>query len=190
MRASMSDEMTDKEIRHVLYQSQGLLLILDLGLCIFFVETLPLNLWFHVESKSVALGLGVGIIMAALQGVVDYILPTRWGTEDHLDERLFCAFPLPALVLTMAVVAFIEEVLFRGLVQHFIGFVATCVVFTFIHFRYLKKPRLLITVAVFSVCLGSLYLLTESLIAPILAHFTVNVTSGLIYKWLKNKRAK
>lgn len=180
-------DLTDKEIRQSLYLSQGLLLSISVGLIIFFGKELPLMHWYRIDGKICLIGICAGIAMVWIQNFAERWMPENWQDDDGINERLFQAFRLPVLIFIMIGVAIIEEVLFRGLMQHFVGYVAASLLFALIHFRYVRKPLLLATVMLFSFCLGWLYIRTGSLAAPVIAHFIINALPALIYKWNGNR---
>lgn len=77
-------------------------------------------------------------------------------------------------------IAIAEELLFRGVLQTVFGFFSASVIFILVHFRYLNKPVLLISVIVTSFLLGFLYEATGNLYTVIVTHFIVDFLLGMI----------
>lgn len=82
-------------------------------------------------------------------------------------------------------VAIAEELLFRGVIQTTFGYLISSTLFALIHFRYLKKPVLLISVLFVSFYIGYIFILTENLLVTITAHFVVDFTLGLVIRFQK-----
>lgn len=80
-------------------------------------------------------------------------------------------------------IASAEELLFRGAIQPYLGVVGTSLLFTLIHFRYLKQWAMVASVFLVSLVLGSLVLVTHSIAASTVAHFTVDFTLGVCIRY-------
>jgi membrane protease YdiL (CAAX protease family) len=94
-------------------------------------------------------------------------------------------FNLPELSLIFFFGAFAEEILFRGILQPTLGVWLTSLLFTVIHFRYLKKGYLLIEVFLMGMILGFSYWIAQTVWVPVCCHFFVNlVTAWLVKKGL------
>jgi membrane protease YdiL (CAAX protease family) len=182
--------ITTKELIPSFWLSQLLLLVLGIGFVwLFYLRRGDtLTLFFSVDNLS---GIGLGGTLAALLGIA-----LQWGAwkrfslrafDDGGINRLLLTLPMVTLVPMFALGAFSEELLVRGVLQtgavayfgSLGGVLVTSLIFTGIHFRYLKKPVLIGGVFLLSLILGSLYVVTESLWASIGAHFMYN--SGAAY---------
>lgn len=83
-----------------------------------------------------------------------------------------------------------EEILVRGVIQTGVvsflgplaGIIITSLIFTAMHFRYLKKPVLISGVFILSLILGTLYNFTGTLWSSIWAHFLYNLGSAYLAK--------
>ncbi|MFS1512311.1 type II CAAX endopeptidase family protein [Chengkuizengella sp. SCS-71B] len=180
------NKMSDKLLLYNLYFTQ--LLTLFIGLIIIFfqgrsvVEILQLP-----ESYAQALSWGIGFAIAVL--VFDLLI-SRWVPEEISDdgginERIFKNRPLWHIFLISMIVAICEELLFRGAIQHIFGPYWTSILFAAIHIRYLQ--HWLMTGLVFSISygLGWIYIQTETLWVPIIAHFLIDFVMGTIIKYRK-----
>ncbi|MCQ2010071.1 MAG: CPBP family intramembrane glutamic endopeptidase [Sporolactobacillus sp.] len=179
--------LSDSEMRRALYFSQGLLLLLSMTLIKLFNLSFPLATWYKVNGLELMIGFSFGVGMVSIQAIAEHVLPNAWFDDKGINEHLLRAFPLSALVLIMAAVSLIEETLFRGILQHLLGYVAASLIFVFLHIRYVTKPALLGITLVLSFGLGFLFVQTGSLLTPITAHFTIN-TLPIALNYLKKGR--
>lgn len=163
----------------------------SLGIVLFylflsFIATI-LSRVFHVDLlhvtplwKSAATLPAETVLGIALAGGV--ILVSNFLDRFSIFARLnaVIARHLPdfglgeVIVLSMAS-AIGEELLFRGALLQLIGIHLSSLVFGFMHYGG-KRPFLLWGIIgwIMGYLLGGLFLVTGSLLAPILAHFTVN----------------
>jgi membrane protease YdiL (CAAX protease family) len=82
-------------------------------------------------------------------------------------------------------VAFCEELLFRGAIQHAWGAYWTSVLFAAIHIRYLRHWLMTGLVFCISYGLGWVYVRTGTLWTPVIAHFLVDFVMGCIIRYRK-----
>lgn len=140
------------------------------------------ELW-HFKSASVWLwGIGMGLLVVVLDLVLSYLFPQLMVDHSGVNVKLFRNRPIWHIFLMTAVIAFCEELLFRGALQPLIGIFWTSVIFTIIHFRYLSQWLMIVVVFFISIGLGTLLQMTGSLITPIVAHFVIDFTLGILLK--------
>jgi uncharacterized protein len=181
------NDMDDGLLMLNLYLTQGLTLLI--GLILIAVQRVnPLTLFSFLQWKS-ALLWGSGYAAAVL--AVD-LLVSRWVPEDVTDDggmndRLFGNRSVLQIALLSFIVSLCEEILFRGAIQHAWGPYWTSILFAAIHVRYLR--HWLMTGLVFSISygLGWIYDLTGTLWAPIMAHFLIDLSMGLILRFRREK---
>lgn len=82
-------------------------------------------------------------------------------------------------------VAIAEELLFRGVLQTSFGYFIASGLFVLVHFRYLKKPILFLSIIVVSFYIGYIFVLTENLVVTITTHFVVDFILGLVIRFRK-----
>ncbi|MDP5273766.1 type II CAAX endopeptidase family protein [Chengkuizengella axinellae] len=181
------DKMSDKLLLYNLYFTQLFTLLIGL-IIIFFQGRNVLEVLSLPTSYAQALIWGVGFAIAVL--VFDLLI-SRWVPEDVSDdgginERIFKNRPLWHIFVISLVVAICEELLFRGAIQHVFGPYWTSILFAAIHIRYLQ--HWLMTGLVFSISygLGWIYIQTETLWVPIIAHFLIDFIMGTIIKYKKD----
>lgn len=165
-----------------LYMTQGLTLLMGL-LILAFERVNPIPL-FGVGEWRAALLWGAGFAAAVL--AFDLLI-SRWVPEEVTDdggvnEKLFANRSIWHIALLSVIVAFCEELLFRGSIQHAWGPYWTSILFAAIHVRYLR--HWLMTGLVFGISygLGWIYTITGTLWCPIFAHFLIDFIMGAILR--------
>ncbi len=136
---------------------------------LFYVHSAPGGV-----TVDVALGVGFGLLTV----VLTRILSARFGWAQRLDAefrevlRPIRHREVPGIVVASALA---EELFFRGFLQPLLGLVATSVLFGLAH---LPAQRSLLpwTIAamVMGFAFGWMFEARGSLLAPLLAHFTIN----------------
>ncbi|ULL15534.1 CPBP family intramembrane metalloprotease [Paenibacillus sp. H1-7] len=177
------DEMDDRFLLINLYVTQ--LIVLLLGVIIMLFQKPSLSAMFSIKGGYWILLWGAAYAAAVL--IVD-ILISRWVppevTDDGgINDMLFKNRPLWHIAVMSFIVAFCEELLFRGAVQAAWGPYWTSILFAAIHIRYLQ--HWLMTGLVFGISygLGWIYIQSGSLWAPIAAHFVIDFVMGCIIRY-------
>ncbi|MFD2371805.1 CPBP family intramembrane glutamic endopeptidase [Brevibacillus sp. GCM10020057] len=121
------------------------------------------------------MALGVALLIVAASIAMDRWLPSNWQDDGQVNEMVFGQMsPIMTLLVCIAV-GVGEEWLFRGVIQPFVGNVWTSVIFSLVHFRYLKKPLLFLSVMGTSLLLGLLFQRTGTLWPSIAAHIIIDL---------------
>ena len=135
---------------------------------------------FQVSANPfliIALGVISGLIVILIS-----IISTRLFRVIRELENEFRIILGRLSIFDIVVIAMIssiaEETLFRGLLQPFLGLTITSLIFGLLHFP-IKQTLLPWTIFAIGMgfLLGGLYLYTESLITPIIAHCLVNLVN-------------
>lgn len=140
----------------------------------------PTGLLEHPLPMSVAIliggaaGVAFGLGMARLTRFSVYRF--KWATALHIEFRGLFG-PLRGLdILGFAIFSAIgEELFFRGALQSQIGIIPASLIFGVLHMAPSKKfiPWPFQAVAM-GFAFGGLFWITGNLVAPVLAHFTIN----------------
>jgi len=139
-----------------------------------------LAIWHIPAWPTLLAAAGVAVLAAGWGALLDRWLPARWLDDGAINQRIFQGLaPLPVFLLCL-LIGVAEEWLFRGVVQPLLGNGWTSLLFTLIHFRYLRKPILLLSVYATSYLLGLLFAQSGSLLPPIAAHTLINFVSALL----------
>ncbi len=147
------------------------------------------DLWGTPIWVDVGLGLGLGGATVAASRVLEKT--TEWARVLGEEFRKILGKLTPTQVLVFAVTSGIaEEVFFRGFLQQAItdrlfdgdvvgmvaGLIVASVVFGVVHVGPDRQKFLPWTIMalVLGFCFGGIYLYTGNIIAPVIAHFTIN----------------
>lgn len=176
--------LSDKELLLNLYLTQAFLVIIALvvsrwwtGYWFAPLETISFS-FYHVM-----VGLFFGVTVVLIEVVLYQKLPKSWFDDGGINYRMFSnRHPFHIFILSM-VVAFCEELLFRGVLQTHFGLWVASFLFAIIHIRYLANTFLFTFTIVLSVSLGALYYYTENLLTVIIAHLTIDFLLGMLIRY-------
>jgi uncharacterized protein len=134
----------------------------------------------HLWSLCVGLAFGSFLVVTSRITVQRF----AWAQRLHLELRPFARELSTRGILVLAVLSSVcEELLFRGLLQPWIGLLPQAVLFGLLH--YMPGPSRWIWAGwafLVGLSLGALFDLTGSLIGPVIAHALVN---GVNLRFLK-----
>lgn len=167
--------------------------ILLLALLLFlFLQTHKWSTLFSLESGLLIAiwGISLAAIVIGLDYFLQIIWPAQMADDGGMNKMLFASRPYWQIFILSFVVAFCEELLFRGMIQHHIGLFWTSVLFTVAHVRYLRQWILMIFVFITSMGLGGVLVWTGSLWTPILAHCMINLAGGCFIRYNHRKSIK
>jgi hypothetical protein len=178
-------QLSDKELKQQLFLSQGLFLVLAIVLSFFFFEGLnEWQLYFRWEPEVIILyGVVPGLIIVLIDIILAVALPKKYYDDGGINERVFKGQPVSFVFMLSLTVAVAEELLFRGVLQTTFGYIIASTIFALVHFRYLTKPVLLISILFISFYIGYLFEITGNLLVTIAAHFTVDFLLGLLIRF-------
>jgi uncharacterized protein len=124
--------------------------------------------------KSTAIGIGVGFLVLAGVFILGLVLErTDVPTENPQLEAMGSIMTLPLALAVSLAAAFGEEILFRGVLQRWLGVWGQAVVFGLAHASY-GTPLQIILPFVLGVVFGYLVKRGFRLWVPIAAHFTLD----------------
>lgn len=183
-------QLTDKELLFHLYLTQIILLTVSsiLGMILFdsFQDFLGLFQWN--DNKVFIIGGAAGLAVVLLDCLLMKLLPPSYYDDGGLNDRIFRNRSVLHIAFIAAVVAFSEELLFRGIIQTHVGLVISSIIFAVVHYRYLFNWFLFLNVIVLSFFIGYIFLLTDNLIVTIFMHFIIDFLLGIILKYRNNKQ--
>ncbi|HIG05131.1 MAG TPA: CPBP family intramembrane metalloprotease [Planctomycetes bacterium] len=135
--------------------------------------------WIQDSPENILLGLLIGLVLGSVAALLSQILPLVWRDARQLESRLAELFEgsTPIEVLVLALISSVaEELLFRGLLQPFLGIFIASALFGLAHWtgdRRLCAWPLIALLA--GLALGRLAQWpTAGLPGAIGAHFAVN----------------
>ena len=171
----------DPSLRRFLLGSAGALYgVLLIGAMLWsYLRTgrvVPETLWRGRTWESLGLGL---LLAAAVILVSDVVMRRRLLHWFAVEVRTLLGPVDWSTALYLALLSGVgEEILFRGVMQPAIGYVATSLIFGLVHIgpdrRYLVWTAFAV---VMGVLLGGTLLITGSLVGPLVAHVLINAVN-------------
>jgi membrane protease YdiL (CAAX protease family) len=172
------EEFTSKQLLLNVYVSQGLFLVIAIGIAFFFKVPFPWSNDFPLPISYIAFAILTGILFPVISIELKKRLPDHYFDDGGINEKIFGPLSYGHIFVLTALIAFAEEWLFRGVIQNLAGLVLTSVIFSTLHVRYIKKPFLFAFVTLLSFWLGVLYEISHTIWIPFLAHFLIDFISG------------
>jgi len=176
-------ELSDKQLMKHLYLTQLILLIVASILYQFIWKSTPLKELFLADRRDIFLGVAAGIAVVIIDIMMMKVLPAEYNDDGGLNERIFRARNPIHIALIAFMVAFVEEFLFRGIIQTNLGLLLSSVIFAVVHYRYLFNRFLFANIVILSLLIGGLFQWTESLLAVIIMHFIIDFLLGIIIRY-------
>jgi uncharacterized protein len=175
--------MSDRQLVWNVYITQLLLLVLSIIVGWFVFPKLHdfIALWQFDVYEIIVYGGGVAAIVLFLNTVLTKALPERYMDDGGINVRIFRSISIPEIFGLTLLIAFAEEVMFRGVMQTSFGLVVASVIFALLHIRYLNKVVLFVLVVGISFLLGIVYERTGNLAVTFSAHFLIDFIMGV---WL------
>ncbi|MGM7701712.1 lysostaphin resistance A-like protein [Pseudalkalibacillus sp. Hm43] len=177
--------LSQKDLYINLYFTQGIFLFLTLLFSLVFNQ--GVDEWvalFHLEWGSLLIWTLPTVVIIVVLDVLLWIkVPKKWIDDGGINERIFSNISVFHLFLISIIIGVSEEILFRGVLQVNIGYVASSLLFAFMHIRYITKPVLLLFVTLLSFLLGWIFMVTGNLLIPIVIHICIDFLLGLIIRY-------
>lgn len=181
------EHITHKQLKQALFRSQFFFFILAIFLSLFLFDHFSdwKRLFAFDPWEFFIYGLIPAIMIILLNLLIKYLIPKAYLDDGGINEKLFKNSTVLDIFMIAFVVAISEEVLFRGLLQTSFGLIIASTIFALVHFRYLKRPILLVSIVIISFYLGFLFKITGNLFVTIIVHFIVNFILGIIIRFEK-----
>ncbi|MFP5107942.1 lysostaphin resistance A-like protein [Neobacillus sp. C211] len=178
------NELTDKDLLFHLYMTQGILCVISLILgFIFFDHFSYLNNISLNDFHIISIGLTAGITVVMVDILLMKSLPSSFYDDGGLNERIFKNRNLFHILIIALLVAFSEELLFRGIIQTKVGLILASIIFAIIHYRYLFNWFLFVNIVILSFFIGLIFLWTDNLAVTIVMHFVIDFLLGVYIKF-------
>jgi membrane protease YdiL (CAAX protease family) len=180
----MIRQMSAREILFHLYVTQVILLVIAIGLGFFlFADVAHVKaLWKPNFQQILLYGVGSALIVILIDGFLMMVLPKEMYHDGGINEKVFENTAAWHIFIIAGVVAFTEELLFRGVLQTHFGILFASIVFAILHLRYLHKWLLFTMVVIVSFFLGWLFLITENLWVTIVSHFLIDFVFAMLIR--------
>lgn len=176
--------LTDRELLSHLYMTQILLLGITfiLGILLFDDFSYMQSIDFS-DARILLIGLPAGAAIVIVDIILMKLLPKSFYDDGGLNERIFRNRSVIHIALIAALVAFSEELLFRGVIQTKLGLILASLIFAVIHYRYLFNWFLFSNIVILSFFIGSVYEWSNNLAVTMIMHFTIDFLLGLFIKY-------
>lgn len=177
-------DLSDKELIFHLYLTQLILLVVSfvLGIILFDHRSTFFSLFNWKDDNILFIGGGVALIVVVIDTLLTKVLPERFYFDGGLNERIFQRRNVFHIAFIAGLVAFSEEILFRGVIQTHVGLIFSSILFAVIHYRYLFNWFLFINIILLSFLIGYVYEITDNLAVTIFMHFLIDFLLGLIIR--------
>jgi membrane protease YdiL (CAAX protease family) len=164
------------------------MILFCIGAIIYFFflrDTLSLRELFHLKNLpfNVAVGVGFATAVVCIDVALMRIFPKGYFDDGGVNERIFRDVNVLHIALIALFVAFIEEWLFRAVLQQILGVFWASLLFASIHYRYLYKWIYGLLIVFISFGFGYLYEWTGSMWSVVTAHFLIDFTLGLLIRY-------
>lgn len=183
-QAEIVKQMSSKELLYHLYFSQLIFLIIAIVLAFFLFENIEafLSLWTFNIVDIFVLGSLVGVGVVVIDLVLLKYVPKHLMDDGGINEKMFQGRSTIHIFFLALLIATVEELLFRGVIQTHFGIWVASIVFALLHIRYLSKWLLLLSVVLLSFLLGFMYEMTDNILVTIWAHFIIDFLLALKIK--------
>jgi uncharacterized protein len=143
--------------------------------------------WLALSDPAAhAYSLAVGLAFGGLVVMVTRLCVGRftWARRLHAELRPFArGISVTGIAVLALLSAFGEELLFRGLLQPWVGLIGQALLFGIVHQMPGPSRWVWVTWAMLiGLALGALFALTGSLVGPIMAHALINGVNLLYLK--------
>lgn len=181
------EDIDDRLLLINLYATQAITIVIGF-IWLIFQHRNPFSLFMPAESLNFLYwGAGLAAAVIAVDMLAALFVPEDATDDGGVNDRIFRERPVWHIAVLSLIVAICEETLFRGAVQHSFGPYWTSIIFATIHVRYLKHWIPTGLVFCISYALGWIYIKTGTLLAPIMAHFIIDLVMGLVIRFRREE---
>ncbi|WP_202080059.1 CPBP family intramembrane glutamic endopeptidase [Caldalkalibacillus salinus] len=180
------DSMPNRVLFLNLALTQGVLFVVGLILYyVFLRKKMTITELYHFNDFGTAMLYGTvfAVVIITLDVWLMKRLPKGYFDDGGINERIFRDVNVFQIAVIALFVAFVEEWLFRGVLQNLIGLFWTSILFALLHYRYLNKWFYGMLVLAISFGFGTLYQWTGNLWSVIWAHFLIDFILGCLIRY-------
>ena len=180
-QSELIQQLSPKQLRQSLVYTQLIFIVVAMAASIFIFDSMTNWLKYIklIPSEIFYYGVLPGLIIVGIDFILMTFVPKKYQDDGGLNEKIFTDLSIGGIFWITLLIAISEELLFRGVLQTTFGYMTASTIFALVHFRYLRKPVLLISVLFVSFYIGYLFLLTNNLVVTITTHFTIDFLLGL-----------
>ncbi len=177
---------TERQLLISFYFTQGILLLFALGL-LWWQDRLHWDLIIDQQPFWWIFGLGLGILIVVIEFILMYTVPTEWQDDGGINRLLFKNRSVGHIFIIAVISSLVEELLFRGAIQYWLGIWWTAFLFVLLHVRYLRQWLLVLILTLISLTFGYVVEHSHVLTPVIVAHWMINFCVGLHIRFSHQK---
>jgi membrane protease YdiL (CAAX protease family) len=180
-QAEIVQEMSDRQILYHLYLTQIILFFVTIMLGFFLFDSWKSfsSLWNLDDLNILYYGGGSATIVIGIDFILMKFIPKNLYDDGGINEKVFQTRTIAHILFLTVLIAFVEEMLFRGVLQTNIGLILASLLFALLHTRYLAKWVLFTSVVLLSFLLGVIYEITGNIWITIFSHFLIDFVSAV-----------
>ncbi|MBS4217280.1 CPBP family intramembrane metalloprotease [Bacillus sp. FJAT-49711] len=180
-QAEIAKSLTGKELIFHLLLTQAFIILL--AVILIWILSSHISNFFNLFIWD-TIWIVAGVVSALVVVSIDLLLmkkvPPEYYDDGGINEKIFSKMSAWKVALLSILIAFAEELLFRGAIQTHFGFWAASIIFALVHFRYLTNWYLFLNVCLLSIWIGLLYEWSGQQILPVIfMHFTIDFLLGI-----------
>ena len=181
-QADLVKQLRDEELYRALLMTQVLLLLIATVLGFFIFDDIKefFSLFNFYDLSIILIGIPAGLIVVTYDLISMKYLPQSFFDDGGINKRIFSSLNRRQIVLVVMIVAVVEELLFRGVIQTCVGLGMASFIFALIHIRYLYHIFLFLNILLLSFFIEIIYEWTGNLFVTIVMHFTIDLILGFI----------
>jgi uncharacterized protein len=177
-------QLSIKELLLNLYLTQLVLLIVGFSIHLYMSDNVY-SIFFYVSFHANVIFYGVisAVLVILIEVMMTIYVPKKWLDDGGINKQIFSRLTVTHILMLSAVVAIVEELVFRAIIQVHFGLVIASLLFALLHFRYIKKPLLLTAVIAISFFFGFLFYITNNILVTIVSHFLIDAILGIFIRY-------
>jgi membrane protease YdiL (CAAX protease family) len=189
-KVHLFDELTHKDILHSLYLTQcSLLAFTGIGIYLLFDSFFDFFRLFDWSDWRLLFGAIGGLAVVLLDVCFMKWLPRCYFDDGGINQKLFSHLSIVSIIGVTALIAFTEEMFFRGVLQTQFGFLAASILFALAHIRYLSNWFLTVNIFFLSFGFSCLYEWTGNLAVTVVMHFVIDCGLGMIIRFKEKRKS-
>jgi membrane protease YdiL (CAAX protease family) len=186
-QSEIIQQLTDRELNFHLITTQFALLTISVISGIFLFKDLSTFFeLFRFDSSIYSMGVASGVTVVLIDMLLMKWVPEHYYHDGGINERIFKGRSFSGIFFLTLLIAFSEEILFRGIIQTHFGWIAASVIFAIVHIRYWGHWFLIVNILILSLWIGGIYQYSQDNLLTVMAmHFVIDFVSGLLIKYKK-----
>jgi uncharacterized protein len=184
-QSEIIQQLSKGELTFHLIATQIVLLTISIILGIFLFKELSsfFNL-FRFHSSIYMEGVTNGIAIVVLDLILMKVLPDHFYDDGGVNQKIFKNRSIAEIIGLTILIAFCEEILFRGVIQTHFGIFAASILFALVHIRYWGHWFLILNIVVLSFWIGIVFEWSHHhLLTTITMHFIIDLLLGMAMKF-------